>query len=341
MKRQLTQFGHWRRAWALAHQWINNSDMLDFLIYRVGQSPWAKLIGRTLLKWQQDECLEMGAALAYYGVFSLFPMILVVLSVVGFLIGPSTAAFNTVLNFAQEALPPDAFPIVQATLLQFHTGSTSASIIGFGILLFTASGFFGALSRSFDKIWRVQPNHHRFAKGMGAIALNFLWRRFLAFLLVIGSAGLVFVSLLSNIVLDTLVRLLERFNTIPAIETLDRVQLLSLLQLGVSSVILILVVMVLYKILPRTHVAWGDLWLGALFTAILWLILQQLISNSVISLGSRFRSYGVVSGFMVLMLWIYLTSQIFFLGGELTYVYAHLFGSRRNHKRLSHRTPGD
>ncbi|NJL46225.1 MAG: YihY/virulence factor BrkB family protein [Leptolyngbyaceae cyanobacterium SM2_5_2] len=308
--------------------------MLDFLKYRVGQSPWAKLIGRTLLKWQQDECLEMGAALAYYGVFSLFPMILVVLSVVGFLIGPSSAAFNTVLNFAREALPPDAFPIVQTTLIQFHTGSTSASIIGFGILLFTASGFFGALSRSFDKIWRVEPNH-RFATGVGAIALNFIWRRFLAFLLVIGSAGLVFISLLSNIAIDALLRLLERFNTLVALETLAQVQLLPLLQLGVSLVILILVVMVLYKVLPRTRVAWGDIWLGALFTAILWVILQQLISNSVISLGSRFHSYGVVSGFMVLMLWIYLTSQIFFLGGELTYVYAHLFGSRRGHKRLT------
>lgn len=337
MKRQLAQFGHWRRAWAIAHHWINNSNMLDFFKYRVGQSPWVKLIGRTFLKWQQDECLEMGAALAYYGVFSLFPMILVVLSVVGFLIGPSTSAFNTVLNFAQEALPPDAFPIVQATLIQFHTGSTGASIVGFGILLFTSSGFFGALSRSFDKIWRVQPNHHRFAKGMGAIALNFIWRRFLAFLLVISSAGLVFVSLLSNIAIDTLIRLIERFNTLLAIETISRVQILPLLQLGVSFIILMLVVMVLYKILPRTRVAWGDLWLGSLFTTTLWVILQQLISNSVISLGSRFHSYGVVSGFMVLMLWIYFTSQIFFLGGELTYVYAHLFGSRRNSKRLTNK----
>jgi membrane protein len=97
---------------------------------------------------------------------------------------------------------------------------------------------------------------------------------------------------------------------------------------------LTLVVMVLYKVLPRTHVAWQDIWLGALFTASLWLILQQLISNSVISLGSRFRSYGVFSGFMVLMLWIYLSSQIFFLGGEFTYVYAHLLGSRRGGKHL-------
>ena len=334
MKRQLTYFGHWRRAWLLAHHWICYSTMLDFFKYRVGQSPWVKLVGRTLLKWQQDDCLEMGAALAYYGVFSLFPMILVVLSVVGFLIGPSTAAFEAVLRFAQEALPPDAFPIVQTTLIKFHQGSTRASLIGFGILLFTASGFFGALSRSFDKIWRVDQQH-RSVKWVPGVALTFLWRRFLAFVLVIGSAGLVFISLLSNIVIDTLLRLLERFSTMLTIETIDWVQLLPSLQLGVSFIILIWVVGVLYKILPRTYVAWGDIWLGALFTAVLWLILQQLITNSVISLGSQFQSYGVVSSFMVLMLWIYLTSQIFFLGGELTYVYAHLFGSRRGQKRIN------
>lgn len=336
MKRRLSRLGHWRRSWEIANQWISNSYMLDFFKHRVGQSPWAKLMGRTLLKWQQDECLEMGAALAYYAVFSMFPMILVSLSIVGFLIGPNTVAYNAVLNFAQEALPPDAFPIVETTLMQFHTGSTSASIIGFGILLFTASGFFGALSRSFDKIWHVHPRH-RYINGVGAIALNFIWQRVFAFLLVIGASGLIFVSLLSNIAIDTLLRLLESFNNrVPAM-TIDRVQLLPWLRLGASFVILTLVVMVLYKILPSTRVKWRDVWLGALFTSILWVILQQLISNSVISLGSRFHSYGVISGFMVLMLWIYLTSQIFFLGGELTYVYAHLFGSRRGQKQLTSR----
>jgi len=334
VKRRLAQLNHWRRAWAVAHHWINSSVMLDFIKYRVGQSAWAKLMGRTFLKWQQDDCLEMGAALAYYAMFSLFPLMLVSLSIVGLLIGPNTVAFNAILTFAHEALPPDAFSIVETTLVQFHTRSYQASIIGFSILLFASTGFFGALSRSFDKIWHVQPRHQHL-NPLGALALTFLWRRFLAFLLVISCSGLVFVSLVSNIAIDTFLRLLEEFNRFFTVVTIDQVQLLPWLRLGVSFVTLTLVVMVLYKVLPGTKVAWRDLWLGALFTALLWVMLQQLISNSVISLGSRFRSYGVVSGFMVLMLWIYLTSQIFFLGGELTYVYAHLFGSRRGSKRLT------
>lgn len=295
------------------------------------RSAWVKLLGHTLLKWQRDECLEMGAALAYYGLFSLFPIILVILSIVGFVIGPNTVAYNQILLFAQEALPADAFRVVQDTLLQLHNGSTQASIIGFGILLFTASGFFGALSRAFDKIWHVKP-HAEAGGSVTAIALNFLWKRVFAFLMVIGSAGLIFVSLASNIAIDTLFKLLGDFSERMDLLTLNQLNLLPWFQAGLSFLALALVVMVLFNVLPSTRVAWGDVWLGSLLTALLWVMLQQLISNSVISLGSRFRSYGVVGGVMVLMLWIYLTSQIFFLGGEFTYVYAHMFGSRRHGK---------
>jgi membrane protein len=310
--------------------------MVNFLKHRVKPSPLVKLIGRTLLKWQQDECLEMGAALAYYAAFSLFPMILVSLSIVGFLLGPDTGAYDQVLLFAQDALPPDAYQVFESTLLQLHTGSTSASIIGFVILLFIASGFFGALSRSFDKIWHVHPRH-RNANGVRDMALNFIWQRLFAFLLVIGASSLVFASMLSNIVLGTLQRMLEGVNDHISFVTLNQLQVLPWLRFGGAFIVLTLVVMLLYKILPSTRIAWRDIWPGAIFTAILWLILQQLISNSVISLGSRFRSYGVIGGFMVLMLWIYLTSQIFFLGGELTYTYAHLFGSRRKRNPLGHK----
>jgi membrane protein len=86
---------------------------------------------------------------------------------------------------------------------------------------------------------------------------------------------------------------------------------------------------ILFKILPTIELAWRDIWPGALLTTVLLLLLQQLISNSVISLGSRFLSYGVIGSVMMLMLWIFLTCQIFFAGCEFAYVYAHMFGTRR------------
>ncbi|NEP17023.1 MAG: YihY/virulence factor BrkB family protein [Leptolyngbya sp. SIO4C1] len=270
----------------------------------------------------------MGAALAYYALFSLFPIILVILSVVGFLTGPTTHAYDQILVFAKDALPQTAYQLVDDTLLRLYQGRTSASIVGFVILLFTASTFFNALRRAFNRIWQAHPVDQQDQNWL-AVVLQFLWNRLIASILVISSTGLIVLSLLSKIAIDVLLAVLDNVNNVGAFITIDRVAVLPVLQLGASWLILTGVVMMLFKFLPSTKVAWKDVWLGAMLTATTLVLLQQLISNSVISLGNRFQSYGIVGSVMVLLLWIYLTSQIFFIGCEFTYVYAHLFGSRR------------
>ncbi|WP_346289980.1 YihY/virulence factor BrkB family protein [Sphaerothrix gracilis] len=284
---------------------------------------------RTFFKWQQDGCLDMGASLAYYALFSLFPILLVMLSVMGFLLGPETDIYGQILVLAQELLPPSAFNVVETTLLQLHEGSVEASIVGFAVLLFTASGFFNALDRSFEKIWRA---HEPIEQNLSwqRIVLRFLRRRVFAFLLVLGSAAILLASMLSKIAIDIFLKVVNTVSSQVGLIVLDGVKLLPYLQLIVSFLLLTLVLMLLFKVLPPRRIQWRDVRLSGLLTALLLVILQQLISNSVISLGSRFKSYGVVGGVMVLMFWIYLTSQIFFLGGEFTYVYARMFGSRQN-----------
>ncbi len=111
---------------------------------------------------------------------------------------------------------------------------------------------------------------------------------------------------------------------------IDQLQLSRGLQVSSSFLILALAACVLFKILPSVYVSWGDVWLGALLTALLLVVLQQLVSNSVISIGSHFLSYGVIGSVMILLLWIYLTCQIFLIGCEFSYAYAHLFGSIRH-----------
>ena len=294
----------------------------------VRQSQIAQLLFQTFFKWRQDECLEMGAALAYYALFSFFPIILVILSIFGFLAGPNTVISQQILVVAKETVPSSAYSVIENTLAQLHQGSASASIVSFGVLFFTASGFFSALDRSVDKIWRAHPSQIP-NQNLISLVVGFVGRKLFAFVLIFGAAALTLVSLLSTLAIDIVLKMVENFSNHVGCITIDRVALLSMLQLGVSFMTLTLVVMVLFKILPSTQVEWGDIWIGALITAILLVVLQQLISNSVISLGSRFQSYGVVGGVMVLMLWIYLTSQIFFLGSEFTYIYAQLFGSRK------------
>lgn len=295
-------------------------------IYR---SKPVQLFVRTFLKWQQDGCLDMGASLAYYALFSLFPILLVMLSVMGFLLGPETDIYGQVIILAQELLPPSAFSVVETTLLQLHEGSVEASIVGFVVLLFTASGFFNALDRSFEKIWRAHETTDS-NRSLKQIVLRFLLRRVFAFLLVIGSAAILLASMLSKIAIDIFLKVVNTVSSQVGLIVLDGVNLLPFLQLIVSFLLLTLVLMLLFKVLPPRRIQWRDVRLSGLLTALLLVILQQMISNSVISLGSRFKSYGVVGGVMVLMFWIYLTSQIFLLGGELSYVYTRMLGSRQN-----------
>lgn len=272
--------------------------------------------------------MDMGAALAYYALFSLIPTVLVIVSIFGFLVGPKTYIHSQILLLAQDALPPEANRIVRDVLIQLNQDSVGVGIVGFLLILIAASTFFTALDRAFDTIWRTSsiPSAN---SGLDQVAIAFVKRKAFSFMLVLGSGGLLLMSLLSNIVIRIILRLLKEFSDQFSLIRIDTVTTLQLLQLASSFLILTLVLMVLFKTLPSVQVTWGDVWLGALITAALFLVVQNLVSRSVISFGSQFNSYGVVGGVMVLMLWIYFTSQIFFWGGEFTYVYAQMLGSRR------------
>lgn len=296
-------------------------------IVTVGRMRIVKLLLYTFLKWQKDNCMDMGAALAYYALFSLAPTILVVLSVFGFLVGPDTDIHNQILRIAQEILTPVANRTVESVLLQLNQDRVKVGVAGFMLLLVAASGFFAALDRAFDIIWNTQP--YQPGHSLNRVAMVFVKRRVFSFALVFGAAVLFLLSLLSNVLIRITFRLLRKFSEHVDFIELDTVITLNLLQLVSSFILLTLVLMVLFKALPTVSLKWGDVWLGSVITAVLFLGLQNLVSRSFIGIGSQFQSYGVVGGVMVLMLWIYLTSQIFFLGGEFTYVYAQMFGSRR------------
>jgi membrane protein len=160
--------------------------------------------------------------------------------------------------------------------------------------------------------------------------LSFFLNQLLAFLLVLGTALLLLTSLISNIAIKIILKLVATFQNSFSFIQVDELQLTKGLQTSASFLILALAACILFKILPSVYVGWRDVWLAALLTALLLVVLQQLVSNSVIKIGSHFLSYGVIGSVMILLLWIYLTCEIFFIGCEFSYVYAHLFGSRRS-----------
>lgn len=295
----------------------------------------AQLLMKTGLKWDQDNCPGMAASLSYFALFSLFPMLLVILSVVGSLLGPNTEAVKSIQDGIVQYLPQEVHDLIKGTIVSLNENSVGAGVIGFGLLLWTASAVFGILRSSVNKIWR-SPSRVSEAGSPLKMALFFIANKLFSFLLVLGVALLLVASLLFDIAIKTVLELTANFqDRFGLMIKIDELQLAEWLQFGSSFLILAIVGCILFKVLPSVYVAWGDVWLSALLTTSLVVTLQQLVSNSVITIGSHFLSYGVIGSVMILMLWIFLTFQIFLFGCVLSYSYANLFGSRRNREMNS------
>jgi len=287
-----------------------------------------QLFIQTAIKWQKDECLEMGAALAYYALFSLFPIFLVVLSVLGFLLGPNTDIYTQLLTVAKNILPTEPYNIVKDTLLNLNQSSVGAGLVGFFLLFLTASKIFEALNRSVDKIWVISDNLET-KKKLKHKAIDFLKDKILAFFLVLGTVLVLLISMLSNVAIKVILEIVNQFQNLVIGIEVDNLLLIKSLQLGISFFLILSVIMGLFKILPSRRVHWQDIGLGAFLTVCLLMLLQSLVSNGFIQIGEQFRAYGVIGNVMVLLLWIYLVFQIFFLGCEFSVVYSQLFGSDR------------
>lgn len=286
------------------------STILPYIRSTILPSKPVQLLVRTGMKWDQDNGPGMAAALAYFALFSLFPMLLVILSIVGAVIGPNTEAFQTIQEAAQRFLPPEVHDLVRDTVIALNQNSVGAGLIGFGILLWTSSAVFTILRSSVNRIWR-SPSRVSEVGSVSRMVVFFVANRLFAFLLVLGVAFLLLTSLVSNIVIKTILQLVANFQDTFSFIQVDELQLTRGLQTSSSFLLLALAFCILFKILPSVYVSWRDVWLGALLTALLLVGLQQLVSNSVITIGRHFLSYGVIGSVMILLLWIFLTCQIF------------------------------
>lgn len=285
-----------------------------------------QLLVQTGLKWQRDDCGNLAAALAFHGLFSLFPILLAILSVLGALLGPNTLVLQSLQSIAERYLPTHVHPLIADTLATLHTNSFGAGVLGFGLLLYSASNLFAVLTGAVNKIWHV----HEFQpapQSLQRVILNFVLNRIWALVWVFGVVALLLVSLLSSILIRLLLKWVAQVPQLNLFETAQVLQVLA------SLLILTIVMSLLLKRLPATRVYWRDVGLAGGLTALLLVFLQQLISNSVLVIGGGYLSYGVIGNVMILLLWIYFTCQIFLGGCVFSYVYAHLYGSRQQKSR--------
>lgn len=274
---------------------------------------WA-LIKETFSEWMEDKAPRLAAALSYYTMFSLAPLLIIAIAIAGLM-------FDTAV--AQEQIHAQIKGLVGVEgadaikeMIE-HSGdwgdSIIATLIGVATLLFGATGVFGQLQDSLNTIWEVAPKPNR--TWMETIKV-----RFVPFTMVLGIGFLLLVSLIVSTALASLEQFMQ--GLLPGMELLGQI-----FNFAISFGVITLLFAMMYKVLPDVKIAWRDVWIGAAATALLFTIGKFLIG---LYLGkSSFSStYGAAGSLIVILLWVYYSSQILFLGAEFTQVYAKRYGSR-------------
>ncbi|MDP9084707.1 MAG: YihY/virulence factor BrkB family protein [Pseudomonadota bacterium] len=273
------------------------------------------IVKRSLISWFEDEASSMGAAIAFYTLFSIAPILLIVIWIAGAFITPD-AVQTHVLAQMQMLLGKTAAEAVQTLLASARYSGKSAfsTAVGIVTLLVGATSVFAELQNSLNRVWRTPTTKDN--RGV----LHALRGRLLSFGLVLGVGFLLLVSLIISAALEGIGAWLGVFMT-------DWHQVVVGLDVMLGFAISTVLFAMIYKYVPREQVTWGDVWVGALVTATLFTIGKLVI---VVYLGRvAFASaYGAAGSFVVLLLWVYYSAQIFLLGAEFTYSYAYEQGSR-------------
>lgn len=268
----------------------------------------------TISRWVQDNAPHLAAAIAFYTVFSIAPMLILVVSIAGLVFGEH-AARGEIVNQIQHWTGPNGAILIQAMVRSAGTSASGvmATFLAIAILLIGASAVFVEIKGSLNVIWRVTGAAASGVKG-------FIRARLLSFLMILVLGILLMVSMVLGTALSIAIDL---FRDVLAHSRLYWRAGDILISLLVAS----LLFAAIYKILPDTDVEWGDVWIGSAVTSILFTIGKYLI-GLYLARSSMASIYGAAGSLAVFLLWVYYSAQIFLFGAELTAVYARRYGSR-------------
>ena len=278
---------------------------------------WWTLIQQTVEAWIDDYAPSMGAALSYYTVFSLAPMLLIVISVAGLVFGDE-AARGEIFNQLRGLMGADAAKTIEDLLTSVSEPreGVAATTIGIVLLLIGATSVCGELQDALDRIWRAP------ARDRSGGLLGLVRARLLSFGMILGVAFLLIVSLVLSAVVAALGRWWSgAFGGWEVLAQSVNIVLGFVVTTGGFAMI--------YKLMPRVKVQWRDVWLGATVTALLFTIGRVLIGVYIGKSGIA-SGFGAAASLIVIFIWVYYSAQIFLLGAEFTWIYARTFGSMRS-----------
>jgi membrane protein len=309
----------------------------------MGPRDVVRLLRQAFSDWQADNAPRLGAALSYYTLFSLAPLLIVAIAVAGLVFGQE-AAQGHIVSELEGLIGSSGARAIEELIKNSRKEDAGilATVLGVLTLFLGATGVFVELRGTLNQVWEVETP----AGGLWGLVRS----RLAAFALVLAVGFLLLVSLLVSAAVAATDTILARFVTEPS-------ALLHAINTGLSLVVITVLFALIFKYLPDTEVRWGDVWVGAVITSALFTLGKFLIGlylgHSTVS-----STYGAAGSIVVLMIWVYYAAQIFFFGAELTQAYARRHGSwspsvrgtvlaakskgvRRHEEEVSHAGKGD
>jgi membrane protein len=272
------------------------------------------LLYATAMQWSADNVPRLGAALAFYSVLSIAPLLLISLAGAALIFGQE-AASGHIVDQIRGVVGTEGAEAIQDMLNNARKprAGTVAALIGFATLLFAASGVFGELQGGMNTIWKVQPKPDRGIVG-------FLKDRFFSFAMVLGTGFL----LLTSLILSTAIAAMSGY-IVGVVPVLKPALLVG--DTIASAMVITLLFALIFKILPDAKIAWRDVWVGAALTMIVFLVGKAML-GAYLGRSSYGSAYGAAGSLVVLVVWVYYSSQIVYFGAEFTQVYANRYGAR-------------
>jgi len=275
------------------------------------------LVVRAYSDWSADNATRLGAALAYYTLFSIAPVLIVVTGIAGIIIGQSSARAE-ISPWLERFLSPEGARAAELMLEQHvtATGGIITTVIGFVTLFLATSAFVNELRQSMNLVWRVRTPPSQEGGILTAVREMFTTRLY-AFLIAVGAAVLVVLSMLVNATIAVAAAYFHSSLPLSAV-------FLHVINFAISFLLMTATFTLVYKTLPDAYVAWGDAWAGAIATALLFDIGSLVLSTFVAQAGGSV--YGTATSVLALLVWVYYSAQVFFFGAELARIFATTIG---------------
>jgi membrane protein len=271
-----------------------------------------RLIAGTFDEWMNDNVPTLAASLAFYTIFSIAPVLMIIVGIAGILYDED-AARTTILTQVNELAGPRGSRVVETALRDANANSGAATVFGLIGIFFGATAVFANLQDAMNAIWGVAPKP-------GGRIWPFFRKRIFSFFMVVGF-GLV---LLLSLIVSTVVRAVLEFASAALPFPGSR---LAIADATVWLIILTFCFALVYKVIPDAKISWPDVWVGAVAAAFLF-VGGQLLISIYITRSSVASTFGAAGSLVVFLLWIYYSAQVFLLCGEFTQVYARY----RSHK---------